>query len=297
LELNKNCKFQVNKTIIKSFGKINLNLRVLKKIKRNYHAISSLITYCGVYDVISIQKEIKLHDSISFYGKFEKGINRKKNTVTKLLYLLRSKGFLKNNFYKISIKKNIPHGSGLGGGSSNAATLLNFFNKKMKLKLKKFFIYKLASKIGFDVPVILEKKNTILTGKKSNIKRLKRSFKLNILLVYPNIKCSTKKIYKINKNFNFLKTHHNLNKVKNIDLINYLISENNDLEDAVVKLYPKIGKIINFIKMQNGCYLSRITGSGSACIGIFSNNSKAIYAKNLIKLKFPKYWCVVSRTI
>ena len=295
--MNKNYKFQVNKTIIKSFGKINLNLRVLKKIKRNYHTINSLITYCGVYDVISIQKEIKLHDSISFYGKFEKGINRKKNTVTELLYLLRSKGFLKNNFFKISIKKNIPHGSGLGGGSSNAATLLNFLNKEMNLKLKKFFMYKLASKIGFDVPIILEKKNTILTGRKSNIKRLKRSFKLNILLVYPNIKCSTKKIYKINKNFSFLKSHHNLNNVKNIDLINYLISENNDLEDAAVKLYPKIGRIINFIKAQKGCYLSRITGSGSACIGIFSNNSKAIYTKNLIKLKFPKYWCVVSKTI
>jgi 4-diphosphocytidyl-2-C-methyl-D-erythritol kinase len=287
----------VNKTIIKSFGKVNLNLRVIKKLKENYHTISSLITYCGIYDIISIEKKINFYDSIIFSGKFKKGINKKKNTITKLLYLLRSKGFFKNIFFKIHIQKNIPHGSGLGGGSSNAASLLNFFNKKMKLKLKKSFLYKLASKIGFDVPIIMEKKNTFLMGKKINIKRINRSFKLNILLVYPNIKCSTKKIYKSNKNFSFFKPHHSFNKIKKIDLIDYLIRENNDLEDAAVKLYPKIGEIIRFIKIQNGCYLSRITGSGSVCIGIFSNNSKATYAKNLIKLKFPKYWCVVSRTI
>ena len=174
---------------LKSFCKINLLLRVEKRLKNGYHNISSLITFCDLHDVISISETNLLKDKISFSGRFGKGIKLDSNTVTKVLHHLRKKKFLKKRSFSINIKKNIPHGSGLGGGSSNAATLLNFFNKKMKLKLKKFFIYKLASKIGFDVPIILEKKNTILTGKKSNIKRLKRSFKLNILLVYPNIKC------------------------------------------------------------------------------------------------------------
>ena len=57
------------------------------------------------------------------------------------------------------------------------------------------------------------------------------------------------------------------------------------------------GEIIDYIKSQKGCYFSRITGSGSACIGIFSNMRYAIYAKKLIKLKYPKYWCAVSKTI
>jgi len=80
-------------------------------------------------------------------------------------------------------------------------------------------------------------------------------------------------------------------------LINFLKNENNDLENTVINTYPKIGKIIDFIKIQNGCYLSRITGSGSACIGIFSNMKNAIFAQRLIKLKFPKYWTVVSKSI
>ena len=80
-------------------------------------------------------------------------------------------------------------------------------------------------------------------------------------------------------------------------LIDFLKNENNDLEKTVIKLYPKVSQIIDFIKAQNGCYFSRITGSGSACIGIFSNKSTAIFTQKLIKLKFPKYWSVVSKTI
>ena len=87
---------------------------------------------------------------------------------------------------------------------------------------------------------------------------------------------------------------HIKNKEKLIDLLK---NENNDLEKTVTKIYPKVKKIINFIKSQKGCYFSRITGSGSACIGIFSNMKNAIYAQKLIKLKYPKYWCVVSKTI
>ena len=80
-------------------------------------------------------------------------------------------------------------------------------------------------------------------------------------------------------------------------LIRYLKNENNDLEKIAIKIYPKIKKIIDLIKSQKGCYFSRLTGSGSACIGIFSNKKNAIFTQKLIKLKYPKYWCVVSKTI
>ena len=80
-------------------------------------------------------------------------------------------------------------------------------------------------------------------------------------------------------------------------LISFLKRENNDLEKTVIKIYPKVGTLINYIKSLNGCYFSRITGSGSACIGIFSSFKKAIIAKKSIKLKYPNYWSVVSKTI
>ena len=282
---------------IKSYCKINLSLKVLQKLNSGYHNIISLITFCDLHDVISISRIRNLKDEISFSGKFKKGINKKSNTITKVLNLLRSIKLLENQAFKINVRKNIPHGSGLGGGSSNAADLLNYFNSKMKLKLSKNKIKKLAGQIGFDVPVNLEKRNTFITGKKGKILRLNQKFKLNLLIVYPNLICLTKKIYERNRKINLSKAQSIFYIKNNKKLINLLKNENNDLEKTVIKIYPKVKKIIDCIKSQKGCYFSRITGSGSACIGIFSNMKNAIYAQKLIKLKYPKYWCAVSKTI
>ena len=287
----------MKKIKIKSFCKINLSLRVIRKLNNGYHSISSLVTFCNLYDVILLSKIKGSKDKISFFGRFKKNINLKHNTITKVLHLLRKRNFLKNQFFKISITKNIPHGSGLGGGSSNAANLLKSLNLKMSLRLNKKYIKDISNQIGFDVPINLEKKNTLLTGKADEIIRLQQKFKLNILIVYPNIICSTKKIYERNKIFSPSKNIKKFNIQKKPEIIDFFKKEKNDLEKTVIKLYPKINKIINFIKSQNGCYFSRITGSGSACIGIFSNMETANYSKKLIKRKFPKYWCVTSKTI
>ena len=118
-----------------------------------------------------------------------------------------------------------------------------------------------------------------------------------MLIIYPNIICSTKKIFENNRKISPLKIQNFLLFKKKRELISFLKKENNDLEKVVVKLYPKIEQIINYIRCQKGCYFSRITGSGSACIGIFSNTKNAIYAQKLLKLKYPKYWSVVSKTI
>ena len=147
---------------IKSFCKINLSLRILKKLRSGYHNIKSLITFCDLHDVISIHKIKGQRDKISFSGRFKKKINKKSNTVTQVLYLLRKKNFFSNQAFKINIQKNIPHGSGLGGGSSNAADLLNFFNSKMHLQLNEIEIKKIASQIGFDVPISLKKNKSLL---------------------------------------------------------------------------------------------------------------------------------------
>ena len=282
---------------IKSYCKINLSLKIIKKLKSGYHNISSLITFSNLHDVILISKIDKPKDKIIFSGKFCKGIDKESNTITELLKILRKKKLIKNQSFKINIKKNIPHGSGLGGGSSNASDLLNYFNNKMGFKLKKNKMIDIAKKIGSDAPICLEKRNTFLTGKKDKILRISRKFNLNLLIVYPNIICSTRKIYKrsiINKSG---KHEYNYNKKNISKLIHNLKNEKNDLEKIVVKIYPRIGKIINYVKSQKGCIFSRITGSGSACIGIFSNRPNTISAQKLIRSKYPKYWCVVAKTI
>ena len=88
--------FPFNYFKIKSYCKINLSLKVLKKLNSGYHNIISLITFCDLYDVISISKINRSKDRISFSGKFQKGIDQNTNTVTKTLRLLRKKNLIKN---------------------------------------------------------------------------------------------------------------------------------------------------------------------------------------------------------
>ena len=76
----------MKKIKIKSFCKINLLLRVLKRLKNGYHNISSLITFCDLHDVISINETNLLKDKISFSGRFREKINLGSNTVTKVLH-------------------------------------------------------------------------------------------------------------------------------------------------------------------------------------------------------------------
>ena len=88
---------------IKSYCKINLNLRIIKKLKNGYHNISSLITFCDLHDIISISKIKKPKDKITFSGKFSNNISKKSNTIADVLKILRKKKLIKNKSFKINI--------------------------------------------------------------------------------------------------------------------------------------------------------------------------------------------------
>ena len=287
----------MKKSSIKSFCKVNLFLKVIKKMANGYHSIESLITFCNLYDKILISQAKSQKDKIIFSGRFQKGINKKKNTISKLLNLLREKKILKGKYFKIIVQKEIPHGSGLGGGSSNAASLLKFLNFKMKLNLNKKKLKEIGGLIGFDVPVYLEKKNNLILLKKNKIIKMNRKLNINLLIVYPNQICSTKKIYNKFKIKNIKRSRFLPIPTNKKKMIYSLINSNNDLQNIVVKIYPKVKSVIKYIKSQKGCFFARITGSGSACIGIFSSKRNAVYAKKMIKLKYPKYWSIVAKTI
>ena len=70
---------------IKAFCKINLFLRVIKRLNNGYHDIRSLVTFCDLFDEISVKTLNGEKDDIAFSGKFKKGINKKVNTITKVL--------------------------------------------------------------------------------------------------------------------------------------------------------------------------------------------------------------------
>ena len=277
---------------IKSWAKINLTINVIKRFPNKYHSIESLITFVKVFDLIKIRKWDEKHHKISFSGKFSKGIS-KNNTVYKLLNLLEKRKIIKNTKFKIDIEKNIPQKSGMGGGSMNAASIMSHLMKKGIIKISNKKARELAYKVGYDVVLGLEKKNSILF-KNKKIGRLNKKINLYVLIAKPNHGCDAKYIFSRVKKYS-KSLYYKIN--KHYFDTNYLTKSNNDLENIVMRKYSKIKKIKYFLSGQKNVIFTRMTGTGSAVVAYFKTKKSANNAAKVFKSKYKNYWYIVSKTI
>ena len=275
---------------IKSYAKVNISLKVLRKLKSNFHKIESLVSFINLYDEIFIKKTNKKNHKIKFYGKFSKGIS-KNNTISLLLKIIEKK--LNGQKYLIKINKKIPQKSGLGGGSMNASSLLKFLIKSQKLNLSSKEIGKISSKIGSDVIIGMQSKTSILYGN-GNLKNIKQNINLYTLLVRPNFGCSTKDIYKNVKIFSKAIFKFNKSIIINYKFLSYLV---NDLEEPAFKKYPILKKIKIFMEKLDKILFVNMTGSGSTIVGYFISKKATLNAIKILKKKYKNYWCISSRTI
>ena len=277
--------------ILKSFSKINLSLSVTKKLRNGLHDVQSYFCLINLFDQIKIKKIKSNKDLIKFKGKFAKYIKKKNNSITNTLEILRKKKLI-SDFYSIQVNKKIPVFAGLGGGTGNAVTIIKYFAKN---KLNKGLLNIFEKKIGSDLKLFLYNQGFLKNLKQIN--KFKRKFKLIFLLVYPNIKISTKFAYSKVKKYSF-KKKHNFNKISNKKkFINFILDKNNDLQKILEKKYPSIMNLLKEIDRQEGCYFARMTGSGSVCYGVFQNERNAKAALTKIKKKYPKFWVWVAKTI
>ena len=283
------------KTKIKSFAKINLFLNVGKKInKTDLHDIQSLVCLINLSDEIRIQRSKNKKDKISFFGKFSNYVY-KKNTITRSISILRNKGFIpRNTHYNVQVNKRIPVFSGLGGGSSNAAYLIKNFIKKEKLTKRNKSIF--SKYIGSDLKLFFET-NQFFQKKLNQIVKLKTRLNLYFIIVYPFFKSSTKEIYSKVKSIRKIKKNSIYENGTKKNVIKNLIKEQNSLEKIVVSKFPIIKNVLIELKKLNKCLFSRVTGSGSACFGVFLTKKSADLGLKKIRKKFPKFWCVVGKTI
>ena len=251
--------------INKSFAKINLGLKVLNQRSDGYHNISSIFI------------QIDLHDTLHFIpnNKFElisKGIAvpiDNSNTVYKIVEFL-SKKFNIEIKHKIIIDKSIPLGSGLGGGSSNAAiaitTLANLYN--LKISKQDFIIY--TKNIGSDIPFFLEGGIKHITGKGEIINSINTAVFKNkkILLVFPKFNISTKWAYsQVKKHLDSINNQTKFSPLA--EIVNWKLF-NNDFENIVSRTYPEILKIKDIL-YKGGALYSGLSGSGSTMFGLYND--------------------------
>jgi 4-diphosphocytidyl-2-C-methyl-D-erythritol kinase len=276
--------------VLKSFSKINLSLNINSKLKNGLHDIQSYYCLINLFDKIKIRKIDKKKDKVVFFGPFVKHIKKSNNSITNLLKLLRKLELI-SGYYSVNVIKNIPVFSGLGGGTSNAASVLKFL---LKGKVSKKILEKVEKLIGSDLRLFFHKQGFLQNLR--TIKTIKKQ-KLFFLLSRPNIICSTKKIYSKVKKYS-KKKKFNFQKMNNKKgFINYILEQNNELQSIVEEEYPSIKILLKDINTEKGCHFSRMSGSGSVCYGLFNNESNAKKALNKIKTRHPKFWFSIAKTV
>ena len=276
---------------IKSYAKINLALNVTGKSLK-LHKIESIVSFIDLHDVIYLKMINDKDHKVTFSGKFSKNI-KKKNTVSNLLSLLDKKKLLDNKKFEIKVVKNIPQKSGMGGGSMNASSLINFFIHKKIIKIEKKKLSSLTKLIGSDVILGLKPSNTILTSR-GKIKRYKKKIHLYTLVVKPNFGCSTKYIFSKIKFFS--KPQFNLPKQSMLNK-SYLQNLKNDLEFSAFKKYPKLKDIKFFLLNVPNTVFVRMSGSGSSIVAYFHSKKACSFALKQFKRKYNSFWCITSKTI
>jgi len=277
---------------LKSFSKINLSLNVVKKYKKDkLHDIQSYFCLIDLFDKIKIKKIKASKDTIKFKGKFAKFVKIKDNSILEVLKILREKKII-YSYYYVSVNKRIPVFAGLGGGTSNAYSLIKYF---VRNRIDKNLMGIFKKKVGTDLQLFFYKQGFLKNL--NQVINFPRKHRLYFLIVYPNIKCSTKYIYSKIKKYS-PKLLYNFKKISDKSkFLNFLTSKNNDLQLIVENKYPTIKKLIKEIAEKKGCYFSRMTGSGSVCYGVFKSKKAAKDALIRIRLKYPKYWALIAKTI
>ncbi|QBQ08210.1 4-diphosphocytidyl-2-C-methyl-D-erythritol kinase [Spiroplasma gladiatoris] len=233
---------------IKAYAKVNLYLKVEKKDLTGYHKIESLITYVkNLYDEILILSDKETKDIIVCNKK----TLEKNNFLFIVLKILREREII-NKFYKIKLKKRIPLGAGLGGGTSDAFFLAKYFTQDKKI------LKEIAKQVGYDSFFYISSFHSAIV---SSYGEAVKKFENEILikkkdLILTKVFCDTKKVY---ENFDYVPVTVN--------------SKYNNLTDSACKLYPELKK-----------YISRgvMSGSGSTFIKnkTFNKIKKSFFNKN-----------------
>jgi 4-diphosphocytidyl-2-C-methyl-D-erythritol kinase len=273
---------------INSPAKINFGLNVVSKRSDGYHNIETIFYPLNLYDQLIIKKS----DSIRFQSNIETLSSGEDNLIIKAVNLLEE--YVNQKFYvNIILNKKIPIGGGLGGGSSNAASILNGLIKLINLNISEKELIHIALQIGSDVPFFLDPKPKFAEGKGEVLKEIDFKINLPVLVINPGIYVSTPWAYskilskkpEINLDSIIEKRFKNFSELKGI--------VTNDFEKIVFEEFPEIGILKNDL-YRHGAEFALMTGSGSTLFGIFPD---IIIAKDAEKIFSEKYFTFIHQEV
>ena len=261
-----------------SNAKLNLALSINYKRSDGYHDISSIMQEIDLHDTIDISK----NNSKKIHIK-SKGITVPEDS-TNLCYIAADIFFSEYNIQdrvNITINKKIPVGGGLGGGSSNASTILKGLSQLFNIDPKQELLHAISTKIGADVAFFTNGGLQYAQGigdKLTPLPNLMHGF--YFLIICPQISISTPWAYGAYKKY----LENKLNESNFVPLSDKLDFSlwNNDFEKVVLSTYPEINEIKHMLKRTNTLFAS-LSGSGSTMFGVYDSLESVTIARNQFK--------------
>ncbi|MDR2426378.1 MAG: 4-(cytidine 5'-diphospho)-2-C-methyl-D-erythritol kinase [Endomicrobium sp.] len=278
------------KVNIQAPAKINLYLEITGKRPDGYHNLESIMQTVSLFDEITVEDipagiELKCDNA---------HIPLDSSNLAYKAALVLQKHFNIRKGVKISLKKVIPIGAGLGGGSSDAAAVIKALVQLWNIDVDKSVLERIAAGLGADVPFFFTGGTAVCKGIGEIVLPITNIKKMSIILVNPGFVVSTPSVY---RNIKFP-----LTKPRKIHIIRNLIcggsfNKNdalkhcfNRLEEIVFPVYPEIAKIKS-IMTDLGC-ASLMSGSGATVFGIFGSESQSETIKSKLREYHWDTWTV-----
>jgi len=273
-------------------AKVNLALHVTGRRSDGFHLLDSIAVFADVGDRVEIDAADTL--SLSVTGPFAA---HAPGDATDLAWRA-AVAFFEHAGQKpaatIRVEKNIPAGAGLGGGSADAAAVLKGLDRHLATGLSADELAAIGIKLGADVPMCLAGKALRARGIGEDIQTIEGWPSVPMVLVWPGAAVSTAAVFKSLQRRDNPPLDEPPRNPTAATLASWLGNYRNDLEEPARRLAPEIGEALDALRAADDCLLARMSGSGSACFGLFPTREVAERAAASLKFKKPDWWIAAT---
>ena len=242
----------------------------------------SAIGYAGIADVLHAQPADKL--SLSLAGPFGAALSDEQDNL-----VLRAARALDSRGAKLTLTKNLPVASGIGGGSADAAAALRGLSRLWQTGDGR--LHAIAATLGSDIPVCVDSVAAFMEGRGEILNPVLAMPRVPMLLVNPGVPVPTKDVFAVLQTRSGVEMKLPSGRFQDTaDLLRFMEATHNDLEAPAIMLQPVIGEVLKAIAALPGALLARMSGSGATCFGIFADDDCCERAARTLQQAAPGWW-------
>lgn len=271
-------------------AKINLFLHIIGRRRDGYHVLESLVGFADCGDRLEFAPDRPL--SLIVEGPFAGTLAVEQDNLVLRAARAFARGFPEARSGQFRLMKNLPVASGIGGGSSDAATALRLLAAANAVQLDDPGLMQIAAGLGADVPVCLDPHPRLMRGIGHDLGPKLDFTPVPALLVNPMIAVETVAVFsrlglRPGDRFEYAGP---VGKASADPLETLAATTRNDLEEAAIRLAPVISLVLEELRARPGCRLARMSGSGATCFALFADAEATAAAREEIANAARGWW-------